>query len=620
MLTRTLTARQIGRGITALLCAIALLLSGLLVYAERTKVSHARSLAEHDHEVAGSIKWAEFNVPLAALEAAMAADIKSHETESIKLNWVELLACLSAGYFGHMEQYRAADLTALIKRLQDGEAMADIAGKLKYYDYYHQVYGAVLSGLVGEYEVGTEQNSTVVWEKKYGLKAFLPIAGGYSYSHFDDFGASRSYGYQRLHSGHDMMGSVGTPIACVETGVIEELGWNQYGGWRIGVRSLDGLRYYYYAHLRKDHPYQTALKKGDIVTGGAVIGYMGRTGYSVKENVNNIRETHLHWGMQLVFDESEKDGVTQLWIDVYQITRLLAKNRVKVTRDDAAKEYHRTALYRDPAAEQAKSGGDIAPTTVTLTGEPPRSAQVPILMYHSLLKSKGGNTPYIIRPEQFEADLRYLKDNGYHTVVMADLLAFVDEGRPLPDKPVVLSFDDGHYNNVTYALPLLEKNGMRAVLSVVGSFTDEATAERGDGAGNPNYAYLSWADIARLHPEGVFEFQNHSYNSHSIRGSRYGCMKQAGENSDAYAAFLKSDLTRFQDKIAAEAGYRPAFFTYPFGAVSKESTALLKELGFRGSLSCSEGVNTLTVGDTDGLFMLKRMLRADASARQLLER
>ncbi len=75
-------------------------------------------------------------------------------------------------------------------------------------------------------------------------------------------------------------GSIGTPIIAVESGYVEALGWNQYGGWRIGIRSFDRKRYYYYAHLRKDHPYAKDLQEGQVVTAGDVIGYLGITGYS----------------------------------------------------------------------------------------------------------------------------------------------------------------------------------------------------------------------------------------------------------------------------------------------------------------------------------------------------
>ncbi len=70
-----------------------------------------------------------------------------------------------------------------------------------------------------------------------------------------------------------MMGLVGTPIIAVESGVVTALGWNQYGGWRIGISSFDGKRYYYYAHLRQNYPYAEGLEEGSVVTAGDVIGY-----------------------------------------------------------------------------------------------------------------------------------------------------------------------------------------------------------------------------------------------------------------------------------------------------------------------------------------------------------
>ena len=144
-----------------------------------------------------------------------------------------------------------------------------------------------------------------------------------------------------------MMGQVGTPVIAVESGYVAELGWNQYGGWRIGINSFDGKRYYYYAHLRQNRPYAEGLNKGDIVQAGDVIGYMGHTGYSTKENVNNIEVPHLHWGLQLIFDESQKEGNNEIWIDVYELTRFLYKNRCDVIKMEGTKEWKRVYDIRD---------------------------------------------------------------------------------------------------------------------------------------------------------------------------------------------------------------------------------------------------------------------------------
>ena len=180
------------------------------------------------------------------------------------------------------------------------------------------------------------------YETKYGIKAFLPIAKNYGFSHYDDFGNSRTYGFKRVHLGNDLMGSIGTPIIAVESGTIAHIGWNQYGGWRIGIRSMDSKRYYYYAHLRKDHPYAPNLEEGSVVKAGDVIGYLGMTGYSPKENVNNINVPHLHFGMQLIFDESQFDSPKEIWIDVYQIIEFLKQNKSEVIKSETMKnEYTR---------------------------------------------------------------------------------------------------------------------------------------------------------------------------------------------------------------------------------------------------------------------------------------
>jgi murein DD-endopeptidase MepM/ murein hydrolase activator NlpD len=154
--------------------------------------------------------------------------------------------------------------------------MDQLTEGMRYYSYYLEAYTAVLSGFVGEYavEVADTDGNGKRWEQRYGIKAFSPIAKGFPYSHCDDFGNRRSYGFSRTHLGNDLIGQVGTPVIAVEGGVIEALGWNQYGGWRIGIRSFDSKRYYYYAHLRKDFPYRKDLREGSVVKPGDVIGYL----------------------------------------------------------------------------------------------------------------------------------------------------------------------------------------------------------------------------------------------------------------------------------------------------------------------------------------------------------
>lgn len=290
------------------------------------------------------IKWVDFNVSYEAMDKALALDIRSQE-QDIPVSWIDLLALAACRTGGNVtaksvEQAHADFLT--------GKSPQELLGDLfQYYAYYHEAYDAALGGLVGNYAILVENEAgEKVWKASYGLKAFSPIAAGYGYSHCDDFGVSRSYGFARRHLGNDLMGALGTPIVAVEAGTVEAMGWNQYGGWRVGIRSLDSRRYYYYAHLKKDTPFAPGLQEGDLVQAGQVIGFMGRTGYSTQENVNNIDTVHLHFGLELIFDESQKECNSEIWIDVYHIVRLLNRHRSSVLQAEDG-TWQRVYAYRD---------------------------------------------------------------------------------------------------------------------------------------------------------------------------------------------------------------------------------------------------------------------------------
>lgn len=297
------------------------------------------------------IKWVDFNVTKEAMQDAYDYDVNTYGQE-IHLDWISLLsykACQNGGDFSH---YKTGDMSEIAEKLTNKETtLKDLTKDMKYYDYYYEAYDAVLGGLVGEYEIETASGSET-FEKKYGLKGFLPLAKNFPYSDYDDFGVSRSYGYKRQHLGHDMMGQIGTPVIATESGYVEAIGWNQYGGWRLGIRSFDGKRYYYYAHLRQNFPYCKSLKEGSVVTAGDVIGYLGHTGYSTTENVNNIDTPHLHFGLQLIFDESQKEGNNEIWVSCYELTRFLYQNRCETAKNEETKEWSRVIDMKDPAVEE----------------------------------------------------------------------------------------------------------------------------------------------------------------------------------------------------------------------------------------------------------------------------
>ena len=283
---------------------------------------------------AQAIKWVDFKVPYESLKYAMETDITTAEQEK-HISWIDILAVAACRTGG---KCTLSSVKQAVTDLKGNIDHQELLGNLyQYYDYYHESFSAALGGLLGHYAIEIDCQM----KQYYGLKAFSPIAAGYGYRHCSDFGNQRSFGFSRKHLGNDLMGSAGTPIIAVEGGVVEAMGWNRYGGWRVGIRSFDSKRYYYYAHLQKDTPFAPGLQEGDIVQPGDLIGFMGRTGYSDKENTNNIETVHLHFGMQLIFDESQKECLSEIWIDVYDIVRLLNSHRssVRKTADGWTRAY-----------------------------------------------------------------------------------------------------------------------------------------------------------------------------------------------------------------------------------------------------------------------------------------
>lgn len=230
--------------------------------------------------------------------------------------------------------------------------------------------------------------------------------------------------------------------------------------------------------------------------------------------------------------------------------------------------------------------------------------KLPIIMYHSMLKEQGRQGQYVISPDTFESDLKYLKEHGYTSVTMQELIDYVKNGAPLPEKPIVLSFDDGYYNNYVYAYPLAKQYGFKIVISPIGYYTDQYSKVDDNHA---NYSHLTWEQINEMMASGYVEFQNHTYNLHGTQ-KRMGAKKLKGESDEHYAKLLEDDLQTMQREMQENTGYTPTTFVYPFGAISNASIPIIKDLGFQATLTCEEKMNTITK-DPECLFGLGRYLR-----------
>lgn len=229
---------------------------------------------------------------------------------------------------------------------------------------------------------------------------------------------------------------------------------------------------------------------------------------------------------------------------------------------------------------------------------------LPVIMYHSICE----RTPseYIVTPQQAESDLAWLKENGYTSVSAQELVEYTHGKGILPEKPVLITLDDGFYNNLSEFLPLLEKYDMNAIISVVGKYTnDNASADPHISC----YSYLTWDDISKLLDSGRIEIGSHTYDMHSLKTERKGCAKLPYETNEEYADIFTEDLGRLQSEMIQNAGTSPIVFAYPFGSISRESIPLLRSYSIMMTLTCYESPNYIT-RDPDCLYGISRYNRS----------
>ncbi|HHX57789.1 MAG TPA: polysaccharide deacetylase family protein, partial [Clostridiales bacterium] len=200
---------------------------------------------------------------------------------------------------------------------------------------------------------------------------------------------------------------------------------------------------------------------------------------------------------------------------------------------------------------------------------------------------------------------KYLVENGYETVLIEDLLSYINDDIPLPENPVVITFDDGYYNNMVYLLPLLEKYDMRAIISIVGSYSerDSKSKEQLD----VNYSYLTWEDISALNKTGLIEICNQTYDLHTSATRKGSCIMN-GESEEQYKQIFENNVRLLQSELFMNSGVMPITFTYPYDLDCKESVPILKELGFKATFTCHERHNYISK-DENSLYGLNRYNR-----------
>lgn len=230
---------------------------------------------------------------------------------------------------------------------------------------------------------------------------------------------------------------------------------------------------------------------------------------------------------------------------------------------------------------------------------------LPILMYHKVATNGAGK--YVVTTKQLEADFQALIAAGYTPVFLREVVDWVEGQGELPAKPIVITFDDGQYNNLCYVLPLAQKYSIKYVINPVTAYTEKSINDH--DTGNPRYSNLSWQEIKQGYDSGLVEYGNHTHDLHRT-SPRFGVAKQRRESLTDYTQTLQTDIGHAQELLTACGIPTPTVFAYPFGKYSKETPPILTAMGFKVLLTCTERVNTITRGDPTCLQNLGRFNRS----------
>ena len=217
--------------------------------------------------------------------------------------------------------------------------------------------------------------------------------------------------------------------------------------------------------------------------------------------------------------------------------------------------------------------------------------RVPILMYHYISEPPPGADIYrrdlSVTPANFEQQLRYLAENGYTTITLKDLVYHLTQGYPLPERPVILTFDDGYQDNFFHAYRLLRCSKSVGTFFLITSFIDENRP-----------GYLTWGQV-RVMRQGGMEFGSHTYTHPDLRGQSVD--------------YLVWQIVGSQEAIAERIEEPVRFFSYPAGSYDQQVIDVLRSAGFWAAVTTQQGDEQTS----DGLFELKRIrIRGDDTLEQ----
>ncbi|NLE99585.1 MAG: polysaccharide deacetylase family protein [Anaerolineales bacterium] len=197
----------------------------------------------------------------------------------------------------------------------------------------------------------------------------------------------------------------------------------------------------------------------------------------------------------------------------------------------------------------------------------PDEARVPVLMYHYVSELPSDADAYrvdlTVPPESFRAQLQYLADEGYHAITLTDLYRHLTEGYPLPDRPIILTFDDGYRDAYEVVFPLLVEFGFSGTFFVLATPAHHEWNE-----------YLTWSQIKEMADAGM-DIQAHGRDHVDLRGRSYD--------------YLVYQVLGIKEAVEAHTGQPVRFFCYPSGQYDEALIEMLRSVGYWGAVTTHWG-------------------------------
>lgn len=225
---------------------------------------------------------------------------------------------------------------------------------------------------------------------------------------------------------------------------------------------------------------------------------------------------------------------------------------------------------------------------------------VPIIMYHHIEPDESKLNEFMVTPKKIEEDLAKIRELGYKTISYGELYNFVDNNGSIPNKPIIITFDDGYESNYKYAYPVLKKYDMKATIAAIGVMVGQDTYKGADA-----FRHFTYEEANEMVKSGLIDVQTHTFDLHNL-SSRIGVKRNENEDEETYINTIKTDIIKATDELKENVGNRQFVFTYPYGAYDSLTEKIMEELGFEITVTTDSGINHVVRNDKKSLLKLKR--------------